>query len=896
MRERVCKNCGGRQYKIVGQNMLKCSFCGTIYVDELASKEEEVLLVGANEALRETRFDEALSQFEKIINLFPRSFEGYFGKALSKNKIVLYNNSKGTKKTPRFFKSPQPLTNDEDFKKALELAPAEVQKDYLDIANKVDKIINNLSQEQYDIVVCEEDNENLENIFQSLKTNYKVYFTKKEREENSFSAISSCKLFIYITKEGKNFYRGEIKNFFDRFMYFVSLKEKLKSGFFIICEDIKKLPKELTPFKNIFSSSSSTLQQDLAIQIKLQMERAVKESVKIEKRSVKQVDPIKNIPTDIVSVTPRELGHYNLENLQPSESNKIKWIELLLKNGDFASAKELIDKMLVEDPNNAELLFAKLMCDKKIKTQTEFFSTLQNFDNKQVIDKILTFSSKEFAENFVDNWEHLIERLDNEQYYNMYLLYLAKYNTPNLEKFVNKAMLKAVETLDDELIEKVLKCFAITDVEKFVNFYFLLAQKSGDEKYYQKVLALDQGHEQSQIALFLHNFTSVEDKLTYRNKSEIEKVFGYLSENTRDNFIGSIINLILPVSFVDLSMAEQQLDFYLSYISNDEVMTNILQNMAQKFQEMDFFKQAEKYIVIAISKDTKNSELYWQLIKIKAHCKTDSELILSPIKIASLPECETLLSISNEQQAEKYAEIISKSNMFKGQKKKISPERLDKKLLHQKLQEFVLRNQQILLEAEKLALDGGVYYYKLQLQPFERYIKDLQHIQTFEDYLNFYEKLTIRLQALSLNLDASISLTMLQEKQKAVIGFQPQPKLEDNVKTIDSLKNDKFFKAFIYVFFKIVPLFFASSLIISLMINKATVYAHFNKIFILCLIFYNLLIAIINTIWSLVSKNKIKQNIYKVIIYIWGYLNVFLCLIAFGFDVEEMFNLQSKLF
>ena len=234
MRERVCKNCGGRQYKIVGQNMLKCSFCGTIYVDELASKEEEVLLVGANEALRETRFDEALSQFEKIINLFPRSFEGYFGKALSKNKIVLYNNSKGTKKTPRFFKSPQPLTNDEDFKKALELAPAEVQKDYLDIANKVDKIINNFSQEQYDIVVCEEDNENLENIFQSLKTNYKVYFTKKEREENSFSAISSCKLFIYITKEGKNFYRGEIKNFFDRFMYFVSLKEKLKSGFFIL--------------------------------------------------------------------------------------------------------------------------------------------------------------------------------------------------------------------------------------------------------------------------------------------------------------------------------------------------------------------------------------------------------------------------------------------------------------------------------------------------------------------------------------------------------------------------------------------------------------------------------------------------------------------------------------
>ena len=53
MRERVCKNCGGRSYKVVGQNMVRCQFCGTLYVDEQASKEEEVLLVGANERLRE---------------------------------------------------------------------------------------------------------------------------------------------------------------------------------------------------------------------------------------------------------------------------------------------------------------------------------------------------------------------------------------------------------------------------------------------------------------------------------------------------------------------------------------------------------------------------------------------------------------------------------------------------------------------------------------------------------------------------------------------------------------------------------------------------------------------------------------------------------------------------
>ena len=90
MRERVCKNCGGRSYKVVGQNMVRCQFCGTLYVDEQASKEEEVLLVGANERLRELKFAETVEEFDKILSLYPKSFEAFWGKTLAKNKIVYY--------------------------------------------------------------------------------------------------------------------------------------------------------------------------------------------------------------------------------------------------------------------------------------------------------------------------------------------------------------------------------------------------------------------------------------------------------------------------------------------------------------------------------------------------------------------------------------------------------------------------------------------------------------------------------------------------------------------------------------------------------------------------------------------------------------------------------------
>ena len=66
MRERVCKNCGGKRYSEVGQNMYKCLFCGTIYVDEYSSSEEEILIVGAYEKLREYKFDSAENEFSKI--------------------------------------------------------------------------------------------------------------------------------------------------------------------------------------------------------------------------------------------------------------------------------------------------------------------------------------------------------------------------------------------------------------------------------------------------------------------------------------------------------------------------------------------------------------------------------------------------------------------------------------------------------------------------------------------------------------------------------------------------------------------------------------------------------------------------------------------------------------
>lgn len=882
MKERVCKNCGGRDYKIVGQNMLKCSFCGTIYVDEEASKEEAVLLVGANEFLREARFDDALREFDKILSLFEMSFAGFYGKTLAKNKIIIYNSGK-TIKTPRFFDEPKPLFGDEDFERAVELAPSETKKQYVDIARKVDKSVANYQKfdGNFDVFLCDsafdKTNPDAETmaIYKALQEKgYKIYFpqnlTHREKEAESFKALKTAKVFLYISRDAKSFYLGDTKSFYDRYFYFVSQRQKARTSFVLLYDSVKTpkqtLPKELVASRNSVKLDDISFLQDVCTKVSEEIKNSEFESAKLEQIKVERVDPAKKEYVEIDSIQPQELGSYKIENIEAGEENKIKWIFLSLKNGDFASAKELAEKELLTDPNNAELLFALLLCEKQITTRDMFFENIKNFDNKEKIDRILTYANKQFAEYFVDNWEKLLEKLNSVDYFNKYLLYLAKFNTPNRENFVTCAQNLAVESLNDELIEKVLRCFGQTEVDKFVQMYFMLAQKSDNHEYYNKILSLDQGHEQSQIAIFLDHFKTDEDKLSYRNKEEVERVFSYLSDATRDAFICQILELVTGVAFKDLLRAQKQIDFYLAYMSSG--LNGALEKLATRFQDMAFFKVAEKYLAIAISKDPQNADLYWQILKVKAHCITDNDVILSPVKISKLDEWENLLAVANEEQSEKYAQIISKSNLYTGDKEPFVDDNPDLENLKSKLEAFLLRNGQILLDFEKEnQYSGAISYYRAQINPFYSYSDSLANVNTFDEYCEVLNKVKNRLDALDLSLDSSINVTKLQEKSIGKFnstGTNSQSKTETKVgsnestKNRKSLKDDKFLKTYLFVFLELFPLALSLSIFISLICSPKLVYMAFSQTFLVSMLTVCVIIGVFNIV--LFARNRQSKN------------------------------------
>lgn len=863
MRERVCKNCGGREYKVVGQNMVKCKFCGTLYVDEQSSKEEEVLLVKASEFLRECRFDEGVSEFDDILTLFPMSFEAYFGKALAKHKIVLYLNKSGTKKRPRFFGELESISEDDDFKKAIELAPSETQKTYTYIANRIDRIkraVENKAEEEkiFDLILCEnfaDFPENLKKTTGKLKEKYKCYdlnnLPMNERERDTFPALVSSKIFVLFADADKNL--GEYKHLFDRYAYFVSQRKKVRSSFIVCVKGGKEsggdLPKYLNFASNFVDLSEDSFEQNLFDLISTEFEKTPLSTAKIEKIEIKNGDPQKKEYVDVESISPTELGSYTVDNMEMQNSTKVKWIFLSLKNGDFETAKKTIAEELAKDPYSAELLFASIMADKQIKTQDDFFSSISNFKDKPMIDKILSFASRDFAQNFVDRWENLIISLDGEEYYNAFLLYLAKFNTPNRENFVAKAEEKAIYTENELLIENVLKCFDKKDVSRYVDFYSKLAERYEKQEYYQKVLELDPGHSQSNISLLLSKFKTDQDKLSYQNRTEIEEVLKFLDESARAQFVEQVVEMVLPISFYDIEQAQKQLDFYLGYV-DDKFIVNILHKIAMAFQQMGFFKEAERYLSIAISKEAR-APFYWDLIKIKAHCKSDSELIMSNIKIMDMPEWDTLLELSPDEEDERYAGIVSKNNLYKGERKKFEPGLLDKVLMKEKLQQFLLRNRQILqsCEKEKAELARGVDYYFAQLRPFEKYISQIDSEKSFEGYLNIVQKIRQRLDALDLSLDTSLNLLSMQAKSEGMKNVE-MPKTEEiRQKIKKKLKNDRFLKGFLIIFLEIFPLAFATMLFLICAFLPKEVYLYFNREFLVTLLLTGTAIAVGNIVF-----------------------------------------------
>ena len=899
MRERICNNCGGKKYKEIGQNMVKCLFCGTIYVDEYANKEEEILIVQAYEKIRDFKFQEAVSDFDKILTLYPKSHEAYYGRLQAKNKVIYFNSKEGNKRYPSFFGSEIPnYFEDEDFKKAIEFAPHEIAESYNEQASRVEKIRNNYLNDaknySCDVVFnVKEQSENFQKILTALQEKeLKVFLRedvkkqKKNIEAYTFQAINTAKVEVLLVENEEILLEPKIRNLYQRFLYRISVKERFPSSFVVVYDDkavsLEILKKNFPNLKTLFSTNDINFLADLATFVKNATERNYNENIGLEKREVENVTPVKKEKVEISTVEPTELGHYNVENVPLSEKNKVKWIFYSIKNGDFATAEKLLQEEKENNQPSGEIYFASLLCERKIKTEDEFFSNIENFKNKEELENVLKYSSSDFANNFVNKWEQLIVKENDVDYYLAYLEFLAKYQNSMHDEFITEAEKLAIETLNEDLINTILKCYNPTDVDKYTNFYFQLAQKTGDENYYQKILELDEGHVQSLFALFMKNFDTVEEKLSYRDGKALEDVLKYCEPERRSGFLTDLINLISEICFYDIKKAEAQFDFYLSYINDDDILKKTLVSLASNLQAKGFFSLAEKYLTLAIKNDKENAELYWQLIQVKTHCHSESELLTTSVKISEMEDWKTLLNFASDEQAEKYSQVVAKANTT-STKKLFRRELLDKVVLTEKLRDFLIRNDKVLDEASDKAT---VKYYRQQFGAFESYFDKIENAKTFEEYNEIFERLFARLDVMDLTIDTSVNIAKIANKKDNLEVLEKEAKKRDEkyLSTIEEEKRNRKRKVVLFCCLELVPMLLVLLFLILVIAAPKETYMVFTQNGVIIFTILSVILGLGNLIYNSVKKNVEKKwRLARLSIVIIGFVN--LSCLLFGFYI-----------
>ena len=144
MIENVCKNCNAPLDMAEAKNgVVTCAFCGSVFTlpKKDASDKVRKHLDAGETALDQCRFDDALASYTKAIEADGSEPEGYWGRALARNRVQYLRDTVNNRLQPICHEAAaDPFTADPDYKRALTLATPEQKAEYAKKAEEIDYI------------------------------------------------------------------------------------------------------------------------------------------------------------------------------------------------------------------------------------------------------------------------------------------------------------------------------------------------------------------------------------------------------------------------------------------------------------------------------------------------------------------------------------------------------------------------------------------------------------------------------------------------------------------------------------------------------------------------------------------------------------------------------------
>ena len=401
-----CKQCGGQLSPEENQKIVYCKFCGSANAISVADRFG--LYNRANYLRRQNEFDRAMGIYEDIIKEDQTDAEAYFGMALCKYGIEYVDDPETDKKVPTCHRTRFTLmSQDEDFKKAIEYADSDTLSVYMEEATKIDIILKKIQQlsskqEKYDVFICYKESDAngdrtqtsvlAQDIYEHLTNKgYKTFFARKTLESKLgsdyepviFSALYSAKVMLVIGTKPEEFQAVWVRNEWVRFMERISNADECT--LIPLYKDMSpyELPNELANIQALDMGKIGYI-QDLLDGIG-----------KLVKKGSNEGAAIAGVAAGTIE------GSVNVSGLK-------KRAFLFLEQGDFKSASQYFERVLDQNPEDSESYWGKLLAKLECHIEEELENVSVPIKEMQNFQMAVRFGTEEQKEKY-QRYNDLIE-------------------------------------------------------------------------------------------------------------------------------------------------------------------------------------------------------------------------------------------------------------------------------------------------------------------------------------------------------------------------------------------------------------------------------------------------------------------------------------------------------
>ncbi len=414
-----CMMCGGDLEIIEGAAVAECDYCGTKQTVPKAINENLQSLFNRANTLRiKSEFDKAEKIYEKIIQAEPTQAEAYWGLILCKYGIEYVDDPETFKKIPTCHRaSYDSIIADDDYKSAIEYADMSQRAIYEEQAREIDRIQKEIlalaqKEETYDVFICyketDADGQRTQDsaiandiYYQLTQEGFKVFYSAITLEDKLgsayepiiFAALNSAKVMLAIGTKPEYFNAVWVKNEWSRFLKII---KKDRAKLLIPCYrdmDAYELPEEFAHLQAQDMAKIGFI-NDVVRGIKKVIKKQGTEAPQGPKAEVKTAAPT----TATVNIAPL-----------------LKRAFMFLEDGDWSAADEYCEKVLDQDPENAQAYLGKLMAELKVRTQEELKDCKNPFDNSKNFDKAVRFGDEKLKAFLTESADFIKQRNENER-------------------------------------------------------------------------------------------------------------------------------------------------------------------------------------------------------------------------------------------------------------------------------------------------------------------------------------------------------------------------------------------------------------------------------------------------------------------------------------------------